>query len=113
MTITSNKWYLRSHGQVKGPFPAGLVSRYILLGRINDGDEVSSDGNEWIVIRDVPELIPQVLKGDASDPIVLERLQAARRWADERSEVRRGERENRTVSQNERRDNDRRDPEQE
>ena len=80
-------WYLRKNGEVKGPYPAGLISRYILLGRINDGDEVSGDGEEWLVIRDIPELIPDVMKGDASDPLVQERLQAARRWADERGAV--------------------------
>jgi hypothetical protein len=104
-------WYLRKYGEVKGPYPAGLISRYILLGRVNDGDEVSSDGEEWIVIRDMPELIPDVMKGDASDPLVLERLQAARRWADERGIDRRGDREKHAASQQNRRGSDRRDEE--
>ena len=105
-------WYLRKYGEVKGPYPAGLISRYILLGRVNDGDEVSSDGEEWIVIRDIPELIPDVMKGDTSDPLVQERLQAARRWADERGIDRRGERERQAPSQQNRRGSDRREEEQ-
>ena len=112
MTTTSNRWYLRINGEVKGPYPAGLVSRYLLLGRLGDSDEVSNDGEDWIAIKDVPELIPQVMKGDSSDPMTQERLQAARRWADERSLDRRGERENQASSQQNRRDNDRREPEQ-
>lgn len=105
-------WYLRSYGEVKGPYPAGLVSRYILLGRVSDTDEVSSDGKEWIVVKDVPELIPHVMKGDLNDPMVQERLQAARRWADERSVDRRDEREKQASPSNDRRGSDRREPEQ-
>jgi Pentapeptide repeats (8 copies) len=112
MTTTSNTWYLRRHGEVKGPYPAGLVSRYLLLGRVSDIDEVSSDGKEWIVIKEVPGLIPQIMKGDAGDPMVQERLQAARRWADERSVDRRGEKGHRASAPLNRRERDRREPEQ-
>ena len=111
MTITSNTWYLLRYGEVKGPYPAGLISRYILLGRVSDLDEVSSDGQEWVAIKDVPELIPQVMKEDASDPLVQERLQAARRWADERSVERRGEGEKQGPGKTVSRGSDRREPE--
>ena len=40
-------------------------------------------------MRTYPELIPDVLKGDTSDPQHQERLAAARRWADERRSERR------------------------
>ncbi len=112
MTTSSNSWYLRIRGEVKGPYPAGLVSRYLLLGRITDGDHVSNDGQEWFAIKEIPELIPQVLKEDASDPISQERLQAARRWADERSVDRRGEKGGHDLIQDNRQGSDRRDPEQ-
>ena len=105
-------WYLRKNGEVRGPYPAGLISRYVLLGRVSDSDEVSSDGEEWIFISDLPELIPNVMKGDASDPLVQERLQAARRWADERGIDRRGERGKHGASQQNRRGSDRREEEQ-
>lgn len=85
----SNTWYVRRRGEVLGPYPAGLVSRYILLGRVVENDEVSVDGQKWRRVKDVPELIPEILKGDSSDPLVQERLQAARRWADERNRDRR------------------------
>jgi len=109
MTTTSNRWYLRISGEVKGPYPAGLVSRYLLLGRVTDSDEVSNDGEEWIAIKDIPELIPQVMKKDASDPMVQERLRAARRWADERSVDRRGEGGEQALPQGSRGDSDRRE----
>ena len=111
MTITSNTWYLLRHGEVKGPYPAGLISRYILLGRVSELDEVSSDGQEWVTIKDVPELIPQLMKEDTSDPLIQERLQAARRWADERSVDRRGEGKSQELPQKSRRGSDRREPE--
>ena len=111
MTINSNTLYLRSNGQVKGPYPAGLISRYILLGRISDKDEVSEDGQEWVPIKDVPTLIPKVMRGDSNDPLVQERLQAARRWADERSVDRRDRPATAAQHQAGRRDGDRREEE--
>ena len=109
----SNTWYIRRRGEVIGPYPAGLVSRYILLGRVQESDEVSSDGVEWQRVKDVPELIPKILKGDISDPLFQERLQAARRWADERNRDRRGEGEDQSAAQEQRQGDDRREPETE
>ncbi len=77
-------WYYRKNGKVKGPFAAGLLSRYILLGRLALDDEVSHDKQTWRVVKSTRELIPDVMKGDMNDPFVRERLKAARRWADER-----------------------------
>lgn len=82
-----HNWYVRRGGEVRGPFPAGLVSRYVLLGRLRLKDEVSPDGEQWLPVGEVPELIPEVLLDAArhrDDPEVQERLAAARRWADER-----------------------------
>lgn len=77
-------WYVRSKGEVRGPYPAGLISRHVLLGRIRKEDDVSHDGQHWRPLADVPELIPRLLQADPADPHVRERLSAARRWADER-----------------------------
>lgn len=85
----SNTWYVRRKGEVQGPYPAGLVSRYILLGRLKETDQVSTDRETWRTVSDVPELIPEILRGDTSDPLFQERLEAARRWADERDRNRR------------------------
>jgi hypothetical protein len=104
-------WYIRFTKGVKGPYPAGLISRYILLGRVKDSDEVSRDGKEWLAVKDVPELIPKILKGDMNDPMVKERLEAARRWADERSLDRRAAEAGLTSAPEDRRGDDRRGPE--
>lgn len=80
-------WFVRRGSQESGPFPAGLVSRYILLGRIREDDEVSWDRLQWSPVSRVPELMPAVLLevfADPDDEEASARLAAARRWADER-----------------------------
>ena len=77
-------WYFRKGEQVQGPFPSGLISRHLILGRLGMEDEVSVDGEIWGKIKDNPELIPDILKADPEDEMAEERLKAARRWADER-----------------------------
>jgi len=70
--------------KVEGPFAAGLISRRILLGRLSMTDKVSQNGQDWMLVKEVPSLIPDILEADQDDPIQKERLMAARRWADER-----------------------------
>lgn len=89
MKETQN-WYVRRGKEVKGPFPAGLISRYILLERISERDEVSHDRQEWLRIADIPELIPEVIRiarANPGDEEAEQHLAAARRWADERREA--------------------------
>lgn len=82
-------WYIRRppEGEIKGPFPGGQISQEILLGRYRIDDEVSHDKEEWFLIRKVPELLPDIFRGDRNDPAFKDRLAAARRWADERRGV--------------------------
>lgn len=82
-------WYVRSKNKVIGPFPTGQIQQAILLGRIPVHAEVSQDKEEWKPLRQCPQLIPDVLKGDRNDEHARERLAAARRWADERRRERR------------------------
>lgn len=84
-----HNWYLRQGGKVTGPFPAGLVSRYILLGRIKFDDEVSQDREQWQAVKKVHTLIPDVVMAVAKNPgdeQAREHLIAARRWGDERGD---------------------------
>jgi len=81
-----NVWYVRRGDEVKGPYPSGLITRYVLLGRVRANDEVSIDGATWGLISDHPDLIPSVMKDPDAAP---QRLEAARRWADERDGERR------------------------
>lgn len=78
-------WYWRHGQEIDGPFPLGLITRYILLGRIGEEDELSADLLEWKHLSELPELIPPVMQADENDPLAQERLQAARRWEDERA----------------------------
>lgn len=76
--------YTRREGEVKGPFPAGQIVRYILLGRIKPSDEVSEDKHTWMRVDQREDLMPDVMHLDLSIPENRERFEAARRWADER-----------------------------
>ena len=81
---SKNSWYIKSGQQISGPFPSKLVSQRVLLGRLQLSDEASQDKENWSVIRNIPELVPDLLKMDQSDSFVQERIAAARRWSDER-----------------------------
>lgn len=86
---TTKAWYIRSQssGETKGPFPGGQISQELLLGRYRLKDEVSHDKEEWLAIRDVPELIPEIFTENRDEAGFEDRLAAARRWADERRGV--------------------------
>jgi hypothetical protein len=104
----SHAWFVRRKGKgAKGPFPEALVSNYILLGRIRPDDEISHDREHWQPVKKHPELFPEVMKADLSDPVNRERLEAARRWADERGT---DQRQARMFSGSDRRKGDRRQP---
>ena len=78
-------WYTRRGNIVRGPFPAPQISRFILLGRIIETDELSSDQINWQSVSSVPVLIPEELQADPNDPKSQERLLMARMREDERS----------------------------
>ena len=110
-------WYTRRGNIVRGPFPAPQISRFILLGRIIDTDELSADQINWQPVSSVPVLIPEELKADPNDPKARERLLMARMREDERSAVdrrsRKGGAEVPTLDRRQRVDNDRRSQEDE
>jgi hypothetical protein len=77
-------WYTRRDMEIRGPFPAGMVTRYILLGRILETDQLSTDQVSWRPVSDLPELIPEELKLDLTNPENREKLRIARMREDER-----------------------------
>ncbi len=85
----SNKqlWYTRRSKEIRGPFPEGLITRYILLGRIIETDELSTDQISWKQVSNFPDLIPPELKLDLNIPENSEKLQIARMREDERESV--------------------------
>jgi len=77
-------WYTRRDNEIRGPFPSGLITRYILLGRVREEDELSTDQIDWQRVVDLPDLIPEELKLDLSMPENIDRLRIARMREDER-----------------------------
>ncbi len=76
-------WYTRRDGVVKGPFPEPLISSYILLGRLNERDELSPDGEHWGPLSRYPELFPEEMKNVRTEEDRM-RLELARMRVDER-----------------------------
>jgi hypothetical protein len=85
MPTSHNLWYTRRGEHIRGPFPHGLITRFIVLGRLQMADEISVDQIRWQAVKDFPELIPDPLKSDPSDPELQEYLRVARRREDERA----------------------------
>ena len=82
---TKQRWYTRRGDQIRGPFPAPQISRFILLGRIQDTDELSTDQHNWQKVTEIPILVPEELKADLNEPEAVERLKIARMREDERN----------------------------
>ncbi len=87
MNKETQLWYVKIKGRVKGPFASGLISKDILLGRIHPSDLLSQDKEIWRKASSISDVMPDVIK-NRHEPNYKERLKAARRWADERGEVR-------------------------
>ena len=77
-------WYMRREKEIRGPFPSGLITRYILLGRLREDDELSTDQISWQPVSDNPDLIPDEMKLDLSIEENREKLRIARMREDER-----------------------------
>ena len=83
--MTNNQlWYTRRGKEIRGPFPKKLISRYLLIGRVLEGDEVSVDQRNWTLVSLVPDLIPSEMKADLTVPENMEKLRLARLREDER-----------------------------
>jgi uncharacterized protein YjbI with pentapeptide repeats len=82
----SNKqlWYTRRGREIRGPFPKKLITRYVLIGRVLESDEVSVDQRNWKVVSSLPEMIPEEMKADLNIAENKEKLRLARLREDER-----------------------------
>ncbi len=54
-------WFTCRRGAVSGPYPSRLVSRYLILGRLDLNDQISLDRKTWAPISTHPELVPPEL----------------------------------------------------
>lgn len=81
-------WYTRRDGKVRGPYSAGHVTRYILLGRIRVTDELSDDRSSWRPLTECREFLP-VEFGVMASWEDYQRLVMARISVDERRSQRR------------------------
>lgn len=90
MTGQSGKglWYVRKDGRIRGPLPAGQITREILLGRMHDSDELSVDRENWRHLNTLPQLVPkmmwQVDTEEGRQQLLLARLREDERLRDRR-----------------------------
>jgi len=82
-------WYVRKDGQTRGPSPAEQITREILLGRIRENDDLSTDREHWRPLRSLPQLVPEVMRL-AETEAGRQRLLLARLRVDDRGHERRG-----------------------
>lgn len=76
-------WYTRRNGVVRGPYPEKQISRYILMGRICELDELRAENGAWAALNQYPQLIPAVMQLPPSDEN-RQKLIVARLHEDER-----------------------------
>ena len=77
-------WYTRRGNEIHGPFPVGLVTRHLLLGRVRNDDELSTDRVTWRRADSVWELLPDTMRPGVDSGTSAARIVSARRWEDER-----------------------------
>ena len=81
--IHRHLWYTRRESVVRGPYPENQISRYVLLGRISDNDELRTEEGDWHPLSAYPDLIPDVMMLPQSDEN-RQKLLIARMREDER-----------------------------
>ncbi len=79
MSQTAEQWYARRDGVVRGPYAAGEISRYLLLGRIRIEDELSDNGHDWRPALSVEALVPAVLLEDDAEALAEARARVDQR----------------------------------
>ena len=82
--IKKGRWYVRRGSRIQGPFPNQLISRYLILGRMDLDTEVSPDQEHWAPVNEFKALVPDVVL-NANTPEGHKALMLARIREDERS----------------------------
>lgn len=82
------EWYMRRQGTVRGPFSAQHITSYILLGRIQLQDEISTDGKKWRCVNSFTDMLPPEFS-DLSSWDNYQKLVVSRMLVDERKHERR------------------------
>lgn len=76
-------WFIRQKGETTGPFPVGMIERYVILGRVNEQSELSPDCVHWAPLSAWPELLERKRHIEAEENHD-QRMLLSQRWEDER-----------------------------
>lgn len=63
----NHEWYLRHDGEHSGPYRSNELRRMVSRGEASDTDQVSADGQTWVPLLQVPEVVPPELRGASHD----------------------------------------------
>lgn len=90
--MTQPLWYLRQADQLRGPFPAPVITQYLTLGRLTPDSLISLDGQSWFSIRDSGHFqttLEALTQGNPPEESGWdkEREEARKRWLDERQTI--------------------------
>ena len=84
-------WYVRKQSEVQGPFPASLISRLAVLGRIRPTDELSQDGDDWHAFAALRHHFPEAAHAQEDpDAAVIAKMREDERSGNDRRRHRRG-----------------------
>lgn len=79
MEYKHGPWYIREHGKIRGPFMASIITNHIIVGRLSLDSEVSTDKQQWIVLRDQFSLHPTTAEYERAQRSLDERTGIDRR----------------------------------
>lgn len=79
MTNKHQQWYIRSAGEVSGPFNGSVIMNHLIVGRLTLRDEVSADQQHWLPLAEQPTLHPDTVDDDKAKRYLDERTGQDRR----------------------------------
>lgn len=88
--MTQPLWYVRREDDVRGPYPAPVISQHLMLGRLNPDSQISLDGQSWMTVATsgyFRDTLAQLALPPEAQGWESEREKARRRWLDERDRV--------------------------
>ncbi len=82
-------WFIRRDGCTRGPYLSSEIRHQLTTGVIAVDDMISEDQHEWLVLGDVPEVIPLELRAEQGDRAAEDSLKVQREWESGEDEQRR------------------------
>lgn len=73
---STQRWYIRHNGQIRGPYLSSEIRHQLVVGNITLDDFVSLDREEWLELRNVSEVVPPEMRSEQGDSSARQSLEA-------------------------------------